>query len=106
MAKPIEKQRLQAWIPKQLKKQLDDMAEARAMTITELVTQTLRDAVEKYERERYLIEVSKRDMARIMELLDNPPEPTAGLKALFEEHDEWVTENKRHAFRETSEEEA
>lgn len=79
-----DNKRLQIRISTANKARISRAAAMQGMDMTQFVTQSaLREAdavIERYER----IEVSERAFARILELLDNPPEPNAKLKAAID----------------------
>ncbi len=87
-----DKQRLQAWVPTELKAQVDTLLEEEAMSFTELITQLLRERVRTRHqelKERFIIELNKEDTLRLIDTLENPPEPSPELKKLKADYEAW-----------------
>jgi uncharacterized protein (DUF1778 family) len=73
-------------MPRRVHTRLEEAAELAGTTVGEfVVAAALAKAVEVLERD-HVIRLSKRDAARLLELLDQPPPPNARLKRALDAH--------------------
>ena len=83
--------RITARVPKDLQARLEEAADLVGATVNQFMLQAaLKEAGEVIERER-VVRLSKRDTARLLELLENPPPPNARLRRAFERHQAFLS---------------
>lgn len=89
--RPAGRARIATRVPKNVQARLEEAAGLVGATVNQFVLQAaLKEAGEIIDRER-VIRLSRRDAARLMELLDNPPPPNAKLRRALERREEFLS---------------
>jgi uncharacterized protein (DUF1778 family) len=89
--RPAGRARLTTRLPKNVQATLEEAADLVGATVNQFMLQAaLRAAAEVIDRER-VIRLSKRDSARLLELLDNPPPPNGKLRRALERREEFLS---------------
>ena len=89
--RPAGRTRVSTRMPKNVQARLEEAADLVGATVNQFVLQAaLKEADEIIDRER-VIRLSKRDSARLLELLDNPPPPNAKLRRALERRKEFLS---------------
>jgi len=85
-AQPAARARVAMRMPRRVHARLEEAAELAGATVGKfMVAAALAKADEVLERD-HVIRLSKRDAARLLELLDHPPPPNARLKRALDAH--------------------
>lgn len=77
-----DSERMNLRIRPELKQRLVRAAALRGTDLTNFVTQSALREAEAVIQASEVVEVSERDFQRVLELLENPPEPNAKLRAV------------------------
>jgi uncharacterized protein (DUF1778 family) len=89
--RPAGRARVTTRVPKNVQARLQEAADLVGATVNQFVLQAaIKEAEEVIDRER-VIRLSKRDSARLLELLDNPPPPNARLRRALERREEFLS---------------
>lgn len=83
---PAKQERIGARVPHEVYETLRHAAELTGATLNQFLVQSaLKEAHAVIEREQTL-RLSRRDCERLLDLLENPPEPNPGLKAAMDRY--------------------
>jgi uncharacterized protein (DUF1778 family) len=89
MARPLtESGRIELRVKPEEKTLLSRAAALRHEDLTGFILRTVLPAAEKIIEQSERVELSERDSVRVLELLENPPKPSAKLRAAAKRHRE------------------
>ncbi len=80
----IKEKRITARVTAELKERVEEAAMLRGRTLTDFVVEAIQEKADEVIREQYVLELSERDMAKLLAAIENPPPMNDAMKRAIE----------------------
>jgi uncharacterized protein (DUF1778 family) len=75
----IKESRITARVTGQLKERIEEAAMLSGRSLTEFVVEAIQEKADEVIREQHILELSQRDMEKLLAAIENPPAPNEAM---------------------------